>query len=260
VSAAAALRDELAKSGGLASLPHGIHPGISESEYHAKGGPLLVSNSLLGKVLRSPAHARAWLDATEDEDTPAMAFGRALHRAILEPHLYQPFPSSTKKGREDNEAIAGMVAKVRAHPLAGRMLAGGLAELTVRWAVETVECKARLDYYVEPLGLVVDIKSTTDASPEAFRKSIANYEYHRQAAFYRFGLERLGKPCNAFVFLAIEKAAPYECALYALDESAMSRGRERASLGLMALRGAHDRQAWAGYPDSIQELSLPPWA
>jgi hypothetical protein len=47
-----------------------------------------ASNSRLTHLMRSPAHLKAYMGA-EHRDTPALAFGRAAHAAILEPDTFE---------------------------------------------------------------------------------------------------------------------------------------------------------------------------
>ncbi len=48
-------------------------------------------------------------------------------------------------------------------------------------------CRVRPDLYREDLGLILDIKSTESARPDAFARSVINYGYHAQEAFYSDG-------------------------------------------------------------------------
>jgi hypothetical protein len=244
----------------LARLARGIYEGVPEEDYHDTSGPVVVSNSLLGRVLRSPAHARAWLDGAADDDSPVLSFGRSFHRALLEPHRSAP-AATTKKAREDADTIALMTARVHADPLAARILASGRAELTLRWrdAETGLECKARLDWLMRDLPVALDAKSTTDASPDAFRRSVATFGYHRQEAWYREGMAACGLDCAGFVFLPVEKSAPHECALYTLEPDAVRKGREANRAALRTLARCIATNTWPGYSAGIQTLTLPPW-
>ena len=53
---------------------------ISNKEYRAREG---VSSTDLKKIAKSPAHFRYWKDNPE-ESTPALLFGRAVHKYVLE--------------------------------------------------------------------------------------------------------------------------------------------------------------------------------
>lgn len=64
----------------------GVYPGTPMAGYH---GWDAASNSRLGRLAKSPAHLRAYMDAPS-KDTDALRLGRAIHCAILEP---DDFPS-----------------------------------------------------------------------------------------------------------------------------------------------------------------------
>lgn len=270
----------------ISSLPVGLHPGIAESDYHARAEHI-ASKSALDAIDRSPAHYLAWR-AEPREPTPAMRFGSAFHAALLEPdrfaRAYAAEPDfgdcrnkDNKRRRDDWRAehdgatpislddattIERMVASVRAHPLARAMLVGGEPELTVRWTddVTGLPCKGRLDYYAKARGLIVDVKTAADASPAAFRRSVADYRYHVQGALYLQGTQAARADARAFVFVVVEKAPPYAVATYMLDAQALSRGAAAARRNLDTLAECIRTNNWPAYPVAIQDLSLPPWA
>ena len=53
---------------------------LPNKEYRAKDG---VSSTDLKRIAKSPAHFRYWKDNPQ-EDTPALLFGRAVHKYALE--------------------------------------------------------------------------------------------------------------------------------------------------------------------------------
>jgi exodeoxyribonuclease VIII len=268
-------------------LPPGLYRDVSEADYHARV-PGLVSKSVLDLVDRSPAHYSAWLHCAEREPTPALIFGKWLHTALLEPerfaaqYIAQPdFGDCRLKdnkarrsewqlanaGKESVDAksmdiIRGICASVNAHPLAGKMIREGVAEATLRWRDEEtgLQCKARADYYVERLAACYDVKTTEDARPDAFARSMANYRYHVQDAFYREGFARIGRPLDHFVFIAVEKTAPFEVALYTLDADDVARGWSAAHANMATLKAAVSSGTYQGYGNSIQSIRLPAWA
>lgn len=265
--------------------PYGIHEGVPESEYHA---PALgvVSKSALDAVDRSPAHYLTWLHEPKS-DTPAFAFGRAFHCAVLEPERYArdyitmpdfgDMRSSKNRDKrdtwlegkpgvvlpaEDAARIGSMVAALRAHRLASKLFVGGLPEVTVTWQDEGtgLSCKTRMDYYVPQRELTIDLKSTKDASLDAFRKDVANYRYHVQDALYRDSARAAGEPIKHFVFVAVEKEAPYGIGVYTLDQDAIQRGYNAARANIDQLAEAVRTDAWRCYPERIESIDLPPWA
>ncbi len=242
----------------------GFHVGIPDVVYHRRELGV-ASKSALDKVKQSAAHYHAWLTG-EDEDTPAMRFGRAFHTAALEPQKYAP-RSNTKKDRDDAEAIAGMVESIKRHEIAGSLLRGALStrgtEVTLVWEAAGVPCKGRLDAYLldSPLGrCAFDLKSTSDASPEAFARSVANYGYDRQEAFYSDGCAALGEPLDAFIFIAVEKVPPYAVAVYQLPATWVESGRRSIARDIQTLATCCASGEFPGYSNEIVTLEPPRWA
>lgn len=64
-----------------------IH-GLPAEEYHRREIGVVSAGVLRQLAERTPAHYRAWVDETEEKDTPAMAFGRAYHDRVLLPDLF----------------------------------------------------------------------------------------------------------------------------------------------------------------------------
>lgn len=177
------------------------------------------------------------------------------HRTVLEP--------------EEWDQLMNMRDAVMAHPIARALLTGkpGKAEQSVYWIDQAtgVLCRCRPDFWRDD-NLIVDLKTTEDASPEGFAKSIANWSYDTQDAFYTDGvLAATGKPLKAFVFLAVEKSArvvegqPLGVAVYQLDEAGRELGRAkyREDLGIYAQ--CVKTGIWPCYGDKLKTISLPQW-
>jgi hypothetical protein len=165
---------------------------------------------------------------------------------------------------EDMTNLRGMANRVSTHPLIGQMFRGGAAEVTLRWrdAATGLRCKARADYWVRSLGLCLDLKSCEDASEKGFAKSCASYRYGSQDAHYRRGFAHLGQPLavDGFVFVAVEKADPWELAAYYLLPDAQAKGEQAVVLDMERIADAVRTNDWKGYRQSITGLELPPWA
>lgn len=281
----------------LIDRPDGLHADVHPDEYHQRYIDL-ASKGGLEELDRSPLHFRTWAESTENRTTPALEFGKALHVALLEPDRYstefveapvfgdlravegRTTKDDAKANKErrtiwlaENDgkatvdgdtsaAIREMVRAVHAHPLASRMVRDGLAELTALWRdpATGVRCRARADYYVEKLGMLLDIKSTEDASPEAFARSVFRYGYNLQTALYGEGLALLGAPVTSFVFVAIEKSPPYGVGVYMLD----AKGIELAQRRMQRLLDLHARclreDDWPCYSTHIEVIATPGWA
>lgn len=268
-------------------LADGLHPHIAPAAYHERIQGV-ASKSALDIVGRSAAHYKRWLDGAADEPTPALLFGAAFHCAMFEPDRFandyaiQPNfgdcrfkeakaererwrasnDGKTPIDPDDGAAIAGMIASIRRHPKAGPLLASGTPELTMLWTdPETgLRCKGRADFFAPQFRTVIDVKTTEDARPPAFAKSVANYGYHRQAAFYTNGFQAVGAPLDLFVFVAVEKVAPYLVKVHTLDGDALALGEASIRRDLLAMRACIESLDFAGYDPEINVISLPPWA
>lgn len=246
-----------------------------------------ASNSTLGRMAKSAAHCRAYMD-NPPEQTPAMAFGSLVHTMILEPHeranRYAVKPEGidrrTKAGKAayaefetesagktivtqfDMERAYKIMSSVKEHRTANLFLTGdGNAEASIFWTDEDTgyRCKSRIDF-MRDNRVLVDVKTTQDASPAGFARAVSNYGYHRQAAMYSDGYEAVtGHRAEGFVFIAIETAPPYAVAVYELNPESIQVGREEYKRYLRDFARCMETEIWQGYSDDIEELSLPGW-
>jgi hypothetical protein len=74
------------------------------------------------------------------------------------------------------------------------------------------------------------------------------------------GARALGLPTEHFIFVAVEKAAPYGVGVYTIRASDVEKGRESIRDDLETMAGCLKSGVWPCYPVRIQELDLPPWA
>lgn len=164
---------------------------------------------------------------------------------------------------KDATRLRGMAASVRSHPIAGKFFQGGTGEVTMIWTDPRtgLVCKARDDYWREDLWMIGDLKSTEDASPRAFARSVVNYGYHIQNAHYTSGPQVLsGGDAPRFLFVGVEKEPPYAVGVYMLDADAEARGHELRDRAMDTLDRCLRDDEWPGLPPVVNTLSLPAWA
>lgn len=171
------------------------------------------------------------------------------------------------------DAVLKMADVMRSHPIS-RVLFSKYAGI---YQIETsifsvcpetgVRVKVRPDLYLPPCedfvnGLIVDGKSTTDASAEGFARQVWNLDYGLQAAFYTAVIGReyktAGRP--AFLWAACEKEAPHASAYYAAGEDLLAHYDKEISRLMRLYKHCSERDTWPGYPTTVQPLSLPVWA
>lgn len=252
-----------------------MDPGIYDipaDQYHAGPG---ISKSMLDLIAKSPAY----LKNGYREATPAMELGTAAHCAILEPDHFQSLycmapdcRRGTKEWKAAEDAAEGrimlkpddwglvhkMQEAVYQHPAARELLQSGKSEQSLYWIDEDTSllCRARPDYLRDD-RVIVDLKTTSDASPEGFSESCARYRYHCQNAFYSDGCANLLGNAEAFIFIAVESTPPFGVAVYELTQMAVSRGRELYHGNLRLYVECESTNTWTRYSPYVEPLELP---
>jgi hypothetical protein len=261
-----------------------IRRDMPSQQYHAV---VAASASRLKEFLRSPAHLKA-MD-TNPKTSAAFALGEAFHACVLEPQRFRAeFTAAPdvdrrttagkaawaafveeNQGRtvlsaEDYATAWSMANAIDMHSTA-RDLVGGLTEreLSIFWKAKwpngTIDCKARIDGYNLEQRCIVDLKSTTDASRPGFTKSVANFSYHIQAAWYIAAMKNAGFDAESMVFIAVEKERPWGVACYTLDHDAIMEGAMAIAHALPKLIDCVTRDTWPAYTELIETISLPRW-
>lgn len=261
----------------------GVQANVPPHVYHRW---MALSNSDLNELRRSPAHLFARRQDGKAE-TPALHLGRAIHAAILEPDRfiqeYVKAPDLDRRTKEGKAAWAilcdtygegnvlspgeyhtclamrdSVWKKAAAKTLLG---AEGDAELSVVWDQGGILAKARADRMSWRLkgGTIVDLKSTMDASLAQFERTIFNFGYHRQGAWYLQGFGAHHVEVAHYCIIAIEKEPPYEVGVYRLTEEALTAGWDQIEPLLDLYRRCLETDEWIGYPDKVQDIGLPSW-
>lgn len=256
------------------------------NDYHAE--TRYVSASAMEVFRSSPSlyHAR-FIEKSLPlvQPTASMRLGSALHCLVLEPDVFEETytvaPSCdrrTKEGKaawaafeasnngktllsaDERESVHFMAESILRHGKARQILeAESKREFSVKFPMEYVPCKTRFDLVIP--GLIVDLKTATDPSPDGWIKSAANYGYHRQAAFYRFAYSHHFGSDAEHCHLVVRNQAPYEVAIYMLDEDAIRVGELQVLESLRRLRECRDSGKWsAPWESGFMRLSLPRWA
>lgn len=159
---------------------------------------------------------------------------------------------------DDVEDVRRMADAVRRHPAARFLLdLPGRREASYTWTDPQtgLECKTRPDWHSVDRRIVVDVKTTRDASRVEFAKSIANLDYHVQAAWNQ---DAIG--AEQFLTIAVENTRPYAVAVYPASGAMIAAGRRRIEAAMALLAECHASGRWPGYGDLVQEpIDLPGW-
>lgn len=249
---------------------------LSNAEYHSH--PALGASGLKA-LAKSPAHYQSAL-TTPRAETPALKLGSAVHCAVLEPkrfstdYVCEVIDKRTKAGKEraaeheeagtihlspvELDAVMHMRDAVMVHKTAGDLFTDGRAELSVFATVDGVECKARPDWLRDD-GVVVDLKTTSDASFTAFSRQIDNLKYYLQASFYLDVLNNAKVSAHRFTFCAVESAPPFAVAVYTLGDDFMDYAFNAHRDLLSLYKECMESNVWPGYEEDIMIIDLPKW-
>lgn len=251
---------------------------MSDVEYHAHPS---LSCSQARRLLACPAKYHHDLTA-EERHADYFDLGSAAHKLVLGAgrplRVIDHSDWRTKDAKEqraeayaDGEIpvliatyrqVCDMADAVLDHPIAAAVLQSGRPEVSAFWTDETgVPLRCRFDWLRE-VGrpIVVDLKTTTNASPSAFARSVASFGYHVQAAWYQYGAVAvlgLDEP-PPFVFIAQETEPPYLVGVYELDDEALEVGRRQMRRAIDLYWRCVEADDWPGYRSAV--LSLPRWA
>lgn len=254
-------------------------PGVSSSTLSAihKGIPYFLSRVSKGKtdamVMGSAIHdaillpdlfAKKYVPEPEDKNLRSTA-GKESYRIFLK--VYEDRIKNeglTILKRDKWEQIIKMREKVLSHPVIANALRMGEKEVTYFCQHEETGLlrKCRTDLVLEEQGIILDLKTTTDCSKNAFSKEIAKYGYDRTAAYYCDILRDLYGKDFLFGFIAIEKEEPYNVGLYLLGSKSMVTGKSLYLQDLLLYREflSMEKTEVNERALSFESIEIPDWA
>ena len=251
-----------------------------------------TSNSDINSFLRSPRHFEhlKLLGNKSDKRTEAQTIGSAVHCLLLEPEDFDnrfaiapdvaknkpeykkvvkenPGKEILKQKQFDNiEEIVG--AAMGYKDAEGRLivkdhlLKNGEPEVAMFWECPLTgrKLKGKADW-IRRDGVLVDLKTTADASRVGFAKSCATYGYHRQAAHYLAGATACtGIEFNRFIFICVEKVAPFNVSIFDASKTMIEAGRTALDEALLGIQDCIKKDSFPGYQRmGIEEIDLPDW-
>ena len=248
---------------------------ITDEEYFAEDG---LNNSYLWRLInKTPAHAQV-----DYEKTDAMTLGSAVHLAVLQPEVADKGiiqGPKDRRGKAWKEAVAAaekdsaillvekdyhtcmtMRDKVWQNPTLASILGGSgtIYETAAFFEHRGLKCKLKMDCAKD---ILIDLKTSADASPRGFSQSVATYGYHQQDASYTHGWNAAaGTSIDTFLFLVIEKSPPYAPAIYELDAQSRAEGWASYNAAIDLHLECQEQQHFPGYAAEKVLLSLPPYA
>lgn len=255
----------------------------TREEYTARQA---LNYSGLRELLKSPLHYRQYLDSPREE-TKALRVGSATHALALQgAEAYAAgfaiAPDVDKRTKDGREAWAAFASEnsgktiltaeegetVRAVALAARdaMVALGIvgifAEHMLTADYNGVPIKAAIDLVARDRDgnlVLVDLKTTEDASPRGFLNSVRSYRYNLQAHVYRTVYALAGAMEGPipprFLFLAVEKES-LATAWYEIGPGLAAYAIEDFERGVKLYDECRALDSWPGYSQDPQVLDI----
>ena len=253
---------------------------ITNAEYHAI--KTHISSTGVRTFRKNKKQFKYSLTNELVKQTKSMADGTAVHAFFLEKDKFhkdfavkpQDLRLNTKAGKEwaqehNNKIIIDSELGNNLYEMEKSFMDSpakliyeikGKSELSYFWNdIGLVKGKCRPDWISDDGNIIVDIKTTTDASPKGFQKSISTWGYHLQLAWYMRGLQKLGIPCNEFIFIAIEKTPPFSVGVYSADREMILFGNQEINKLVVDIDKALNDKNFPDYTPEIMSLGLPPW-
>ena len=249
---------------------------LSEERYRAIKA---VNKSTLWAMNKSPMHYKFACE-NPTPDTAALKMGRAIHAAVLQPKVFlkewtvaPEVDRRTKEGKaayeqflteaagkeilsaQDYAEVQAIAAAVHADPSAADLLKGCTTEKPLFWKDEGTGllCKCKVDA-MKP-GVMIDLKTSTDASTKAFTRDCFKYGYDVQLAHYLDAIQTISGESPDWYFIVVEKAAPYAINILKADTGVIDYGTIRRAELLKKLKDCRKERTWTSY--GMNDLVMP---
>ena len=261
---------------------------MTNAEYHSGAGDEAIgSSSLKTLATKTPNHFK---NKKPQESKPYFDKGTACHTAILEPHLFKKNVIRGGKDRRQKEYKEAMESKtseqvvlpdsdyedvlrikdaVSNSPQVNKLLYHQDARSEVSaFCIDKetgIKLKCRPDK-VRPskkdpsMDIIIDLKTTVDASREGFERACGNFGYHIQEAFYRRCWEQAtNRKVAKFYFLAVEKEPPYAFSIFELGDMSIIEGDAVVEKALQTYSECQKTGIFPSYDTEIQKIEIPPY-
>ena len=259
----------------------GVVEDLSDRVYHSDVETL--SSTGARKILRSPARFKWDLDHPSPYKRQ-FEIGHAAHTLILGTGsdievIDAPDwrANDARAAREqalacgktpllakEFEQISALKEAALAHEVVGPLLHRDdlVREVSMFWldGATGAACRARPDLATADWSLLIDYKTTVDASPAGFAKSLGNFWYHCQQAWYMDAVKHFTGRDPAFVFIAQEKTPPYLVGVYVVDQTAIELADAMNRKARLTWRRCTETDEWPGYTPEPTVVPLPAWS
>lgn len=253
-----------------------IRTDLSNAEYHADAS--ISSSDAKMVAAKSLAHWKAKVY----KESSTFDLGTAVHAMVLEPaadlivrgtedrrgNKWKLEADQAKANGQllltagDFDLAQEIASSVIMHPIGKRLHGKGIVNEASFFATDPdtgLSIKARPDAFVPSAGVIYDLKTCQSANPRDFGKDVLNYGYHIQAAFYLHTLALAGQRADSFVFVCVEKTAPYAVSVNVLSSDYLAYGRAQMHAALAQIKNADQTGYEPAWSQAINEIALPRW-
>lgn len=240
-----------------------------------------LSYSSLKSFSNSPNHLLSYWNR-ERTSSSSMVKGSLIHTLILEPDTFDDVYAIWNGGRRGTNAYKEFLTqnegktiikpeeldevKPMAEAARKNILIKNLtgAEKLIEWELSGVPFKGFVDGFGD--GFILDVKTTSDASPKAFLRDFIKYKYYWQSALYLHANRSLNFAGDNpdFFIVAVETSAPYNTQIYKVTPEFIDKGFKDVAHALQKFK------EWDGEPagyefnnvlaeNGVLTLDLPEW-
>ena len=229
----------------LSDVYYQLHNNVHKAEYDVGtlGHALILENSIEDVITLVPYDSYRTKAAREARD-------EAYKNGLI--------PVNESEATTMLDPLYAIRDEVLGHPIAGPLLTGGHAEVSLFWEQNGVPCKGRLDYWKPDQGVAVDLKLLRSAAPNDVRKQISDLGYYLQRVHYMNGVQQLTGFRPDWYWVTVAKEPPYSVNVHQMDEQTDEAAQMRIRYALQRYRQATEAGKWPGYT-SIYRQSLTPW-
>lgn len=272
----------------------GIYSRVPEEVYH--GDPTSLSSSGARTLVNTTAEQFYYELHQPPKPKPQYDFGHAAHKMVLgeggqikvldpavhglkedgkpslKPTATAMWKKAEAKARAEGKAVITkeqmktaqlMAGRVFEHPLAAKLMARGSAEMSGYWHDDEtkVRLRFRADWITDglPRTICVDYKSAISANPRHFERSVFDYGYHQQQAWYEDGLAEMGITDVGFLFIVQQKTQPFSVSVCQIKPEHVELGRQLNRKAVRLFAECESTGVWPGFEPVIHEVGLSNW-
>jgi len=272
----------------MTSPEPGVYPGLSRAEYDAWQLP---SYSFLKLFLDNTPAKIAYLRDHPKDPSTAMQEGDWIDALLYDrdrlprDFVAEPKDAPVKRGKAnmiwwakfeaENKGKSVIKRKLYdeaevivdafyAHPTAGVIQSAKHKQLAVVW--DDPDTGIRLKALIDTVALydgwtcLIDVKTTGYAPSSAtFGRMGSNLHYPMQAYMYTTGLNIVAPYPRRWLWVVMERSAPFEIATYYADEDAMTDGEHDFRKAIGIYKNCMESDYWPSFPTEPQPFELPGW-